>query len=401
MKTYDFSDRKVKVLLVLAILIMGWLCFQGALTGHAQAVSNNPNVQEIVKLSKAHMSDDVILSYIKNSGVSYSLSADDILYLNSQGVSQPVISALLQAQPSGPPPQSAPPPMAPPFAPGANAPLTQQPQVSPYPTPYPVPQPTTPPPPVPDASAGPLPGSEVTLPYFQTQLSPYGAWVDVPGYGPCWRPSITTQDPDWRPYFNGGHWEYTDDGWFWRSDYPWGEYVFHYGRWARDPRFGWLWIPGYHWGPAWVCWRNAEAEGFCGWAPLPPGARFELGVGLTWNGRVAVDADFGLAPDAFVFVGFDHFWARDYRLFAAPPWRVSILFHRSFLANNYRFVGGHFFVGGIGRERVAALTHHDVVAGRIDFHDSRIAHEREIQHDRGREIERSREAGRGGEREHR
>ena len=400
MKTYDFSDRKVKVLLVLAILIMGWLCFQGALTGHAQAVPNNPNVQEIVKLSKAHMSDDVILSYIKNSGVSYSLSADDILYLNSQGVSQPVIGALLQAQPSNPPPQSAPPPVAPPSAP-ANVPLTQQPQVSPYPTPYPVAQPTTPPPAVPDASAGPLPGSEVTLPYFQSQLSPYGAWVDVPGYGLCWRPSITAQDPDWRPYFNGGHWEYTDDGWFWRSDYPWGEYVFHYGRWMRDPRFGWMWIPGYHWGPAWVCWRNAEAEGFCGWAPLPPGARFELGVGLTWNGRVAVDADFGLAPDAFVFVGFDHFWARDYRLFAAPPWRVSILFHRSFLANNYRFAGGHFFVGGIGRERMAALTHHEVVVGRIDFHDSRIAHERDIQHDRGREIERSREAGRGGERERR
>jgi hypothetical protein len=197
---------------------------------------------------------------------------------------------------------------------------------------------------------------------------------------------------------DNGHWEYTDDGWFWRSDYPWGEYVFHYGRWTRDPQLGWVWIPGYHWGPGWVCWRNAEAEGYCGWAPLPPGANFELGVGLTWHGRVAVDADFGLAPDAFVFVGFDHFWAHDYRAFAAPPWRVSVLFHRSFLANNYRFAAGHFIVGGIGRDRMAALTHHEVAVGRIDFHDDHIARQRDLQHARGREIERGR--GEGG-RDHR
>jgi hypothetical protein len=244
-----------------------------------------------------------------------------------------------------------------------------------------------------ESSAGPLPGSEVTLPYFQTQLAPYGTWVDIPGYGLCWRPTIAAQMPGWRPYFDSGHWDYTDDGWYWRSDYPWGEYVFHYGRWLREGRYGWVWRPGYHWGPAWVCWRNCDAEGYCGWAPLPPGARFELGVGLTWNGRVAVDADFGLAPDMFVFVGFDHFWARDYRAFAAPPWRVSALFGRSVLANHNRFASGHFIVEGIGRERMAALTHHEVAVGRIEFHDDRIAHQRELQHARGFEIERGRSDG--------
>jgi hypothetical protein len=209
--------------------------------------------------------------------------------------------------------------------------------------------------------------------------------------------------PDWRPYFSGGHWNYTEQGWYWQSDYPWGEYVFHYGRWMRDPNFGWAWVPGYHWGPGWVCWRNAEDAGYCGWAPLPPGARFEVGVGLIWNGRVAVDTDFGLGPDLFVFIPFDHFWAHDYRGFLAPGWRVGALYRGSILANNYRFVGGHFFVGGIGRDRIGVLTHHDVPLARIEFHDSRISHERDIQRDRAVEVGRGHDSrdGRGGGFDHR
>jgi hypothetical protein len=184
----------------------------------------------------------------------------------------------------------------------------------------------------------------------------------------------------WRPYFNGGHWDYTDDGWYWRSDYTWGEYAFHYGRWMRDVRLGWVWTPGYEWAPAWVCWRNAEAEGFCGWAPLPPGARFQAGVGLIWNGHVAVDVDFGLGPDAFVFIPFGHFWDHDYRAFLAPSWRLPGLFRGSIVLNGYRFVGGRFVVEGIGRDRIGVLTHHAVAVGRVDFHDDRVAHARDLEH---------------------
>ena len=54
----------------------------------------SPDLQEVVKLSQSHMSDDVIVNYIRNSGKSYKLGADDIIYLSSQGVSQGVISAL-------------------------------------------------------------------------------------------------------------------------------------------------------------------------------------------------------------------------------------------------------------------------------------------------------------------
>jgi len=392
MKKHEFSDRQLKILIVLAALIIGWLCFNGATSGHAQNAPANlsPGLQEVVKLTKAHMTDDVILAYIHNSGAGYNLSADDILYLNTQGVSQPVISALLQSRSSAPSSPAAPAaPVAPPatsYPPANYAPSVPPPSVNP-----PV-YPATPAPAVNDNSQAPLAGSEVTLPYFQTQLAPYGTWADIPGHGTCWIPSAQASVPDWRPYMNNGHWEYTEQGWYWQSDYPWGEYVFHYGRWFRDPRFGWAWAPGYHWGPGWVSWRNAEGAGFCGWAPLPPGARFEVGVGLMWNGRLAVDTDFGLAPDAFVFVPFDHFWAHDYRPFMAPIWRTHDLFRVSILANNYRFVGGHFFVGGIGRERIGFLTHHEVRFGRIEFHDARIAHERDLQHDRAVEVER----GRGG-----
>jgi hypothetical protein len=376
MNTNELSDRKLKLVSGLAVLVIAWLCWNGGVTSHAQSAPANqsPQLQEIVKLSHAKMGDDVILAYIRNSGASYNLSADDILYLNTQGVSQPVISALLQARSTAaaaPAPVMAPTTPAPPVSPTpiASTPPSA-PQVSPYPgavSPYPTP------PPAPQVE--PPPGSEVSLGYFQTQLAPYGTWVDVPGQGLCWVPSVQSTVPDWRPYLNDGHWIYTDDGWTWQSDYPWGEYTFHYGRWFRDPRLGWAWAPGYQWGPGWVAWRQADAEGYCGWAPLPPGAVFEPGVGLMWNGRLAVDANFGLGPDMYVFIPFDRFWEHDYIGFRAPFGRVSFLFRGSFLANHWGFVGGRFVFDGIGRDRMALLTHHDVHVERAVFHDAHIEHE--------------------------
>jgi hypothetical protein len=388
MKKNEISDTKLKVLSALAALVIGCLCWNGGTLSRAQSApaTQSPQLQEIVKLSQAKMGDDVILAYIKNSGAAYNLSADDILYLNSQGVSQPVVSALLQAKASAAPaavttPATPAPPVnsVPPAAPMASAP-----SVSPYPgavSPYPAPPAS--PNPMPEA---PPPGSEVNLSYFQAQLAPYGSWVDIPGQGPCWVPSVQGVVPDWRPYLNAGHWLYTDEGWCWQSDYSWGEYVFHYGRWMRDARFGWAWVPGYTWGPGWVSWRQAEGEGYCGWAPLPPGATFVAGVGFMWNGRLAVDADFGLGPDAYVFIPFDHFWAHDYLGFRAPFGRVSFLFRGSFVANHYGVIGGRFVFDGIGHDRIGLLTHHEIRAERVEFHDARIAHGREIEHARGAEM---------------
>jgi Family of unknown function (DUF6600) len=307
-------------------------------------------VQDVVKLVKAGMSDEVVLAQIKSQGASYTLSADQLIYLSGQGVSQTVIKALLQTNNSTP---SAAPPAAPaapsPVAPVAPAAVVPAP-VAPPPGPAPSPMPAAP---APEAAVAPV----VSAASFQAQLAPYGSWVQMPDYGLVWRPAVAAADPLWRPYCDQGHWIYTASGWYWQSDYPWGDIVFHYGRWARTG-LGWVWAPGYDWAPAWVCWR--QGEGYCGWAPLPPAAVFRAGVGLWFGGHAAVDIDFGLGPDMFTFVAYDRFWEHNLRGFILPRSRVAVVFRHSVIRNGYRFDHGRWIVEGPGRERIAALTHHEI-----------------------------------------
>ena len=207
---------------------------------------------------------------------------------------------------------------------------------------------------------------------FERSSVPYGVWMEVPGYGLCWRPSVAAADPYWRPYCDQGHWVYTADGWFWQSDYPWGDIAFHYGRWTRDA-LGWVWVPGSDWAPAWVCWRHAE--GYCGWAPLPPGAVFRAGVGLSFNGRLAVDVDFGLGAAMFTFVPYDRFWEHNLHGFLLPHERIGFIFGRSVILNGYRLEHGRFIVEGIGHERIATLTHRDVRVEVVVGHGGPRPHE--------------------------
>src|SRR5690349_20840651 len=50
-------------------------------------------VDDVLKLSRARMADDVTLNYIQNSGTIYNLNAKDLIYLKDQGVSDKVINA--------------------------------------------------------------------------------------------------------------------------------------------------------------------------------------------------------------------------------------------------------------------------------------------------------------------
>lgn len=108
---------------------------------------------------------------------------------------------------------------------------------------------------------------------FDVPLAMHGAWIQVGNYGRCWRPAHMALD--WRPYCLG-RWVWSDCGWYWESDEPWGWACYHYGRWGWEPSYGWIWIPGVEWAPAWVEWRIGG--GYVGWAPLAP-AHFTGAIG--------------------------------------------------------------------------------------------------------------------------
>jgi hypothetical protein len=144
--------------------------------------------------------------------------------------------------------------------------------------------------------------------YSDESLNSNGEWVDVVGYGKCWRP--TRVSAGWRPYTNG-RWGHCDDcGWTWISDENWGWCTYHYGRWCHTVDTGWCWLPGTVWSPAWVSWRRGTGRDCecIGWAPLPPEAGCEIGVGIgSW-----VDYTCGLGPDAYTFVNVVDFGADNF-----------------------------------------------------------------------------------------
>jgi hypothetical protein len=98
-----------------------------------------------------------------------------------------------------------------------------------------------------------------------SELSWNGEWIRTPEYGTVWRPRRMSDD--WQPYVYG-RWVWTQAGWAWASDEPFGWAVYHYGRWAWSPAFGWMWVPGRIWAPAWVSWR--WSDGYAAWCPLGP-----------------------------------------------------------------------------------------------------------------------------------
>ena len=97
------------------------------------------------------------------------------------------------------------------------------------------------------------------------ELSWNGEWIDTPEYGTVWRPRRVSDD--WQPYVYG-RWVWTDAGWAWASDEPFGWAVYHYGRWAWSPAARWMWVPGRIWAPAWVTWR--WTDGYAAWCPMGP-----------------------------------------------------------------------------------------------------------------------------------
>ena len=209
------------------------------------------------------------------------------------------------------------------------------------------------------------PGISSTITYqsFYDQLSPYGNWIEYPGYDHVWSPRV---QGDFRPYLTNGSWEYTNDGWAWASNYNWGWAPFHYGRWLYDVQYGWLWIPGYDWSPAWVTW--GEVDDYYAWAPLYPG----VNVGFAYN---------NWRPDAIYWnlVPRSHIYDRDVYRFAENRQTSNVYIQRIQTLNNYNrtTVHNNYYAYGPDIKNVEKFTNRKITPVAIISSDKPMSSKRE------------------------
>lgn len=323
----------------------------------------SPALTQVVKLIQGGVNQDVVMAYVTNSTDLFNIGSNEILYLHDLGTPAPVITALIQKD-SSPEAQAKRQALSAGLAPSGN-PTSVNPDPAGQPAVTSPPEPT---PVAPPASAQtPAPGATVTnvvvvqqpqpvtVSYFESELSPYGSWVYVSGYGRCWRPTVSVWNVGWRPYVDSGRWLWTDSGWYWYSDYSWGWAPFHYGRWFCPPGIGWVWYPEVTWGPAWVSWRHSGSH--CGWAPLPPSAHWVHGHGFRHNSvSVGFGFEFGLGFSDYVFVSYDRFCDRRPGGYLVASHHARSIYGESKVVNKYVFRNNTIVNQGAGVEPVNAMT---------------------------------------------
>ena len=367
---------------------------------------------DIAKLAKSGVTEDILVTFVQASPVPYELSVDEILFLNDLGVTPKAIQEIIN---HGRDLRAGNEPVITTQAPVDNNPM-------PYEDPVAVPvslanydgdraQQLPPDPNNPNAQPveqtgyiSPLTGeisetpelvhesrivretvytptpvaacTDCTISHFYEALTPYGTWVDMNGTW-CWQPAVGSADSSWQPYGHRGHWVWTDAGWCWESDYSWGWAPFHYGRWWRAPGYGWMWTPDTVWGPAWVNWRQNDSH--WGWAPLPPAARFETagaGAGFHFGGRhfgVNVGIEFGLSERDYCFVPQDHFCDRNLTVAFEPRERRTLLYSQTtIIQNNIVIQNNTVFVNGPSYHVVETRINRPLVQIRISDADVRV-----------------------------
>lgn len=194
---------------------------------------------------------------------------------------------------------------------------------------------------------------------FREPLEPFGDWIESADYGAVWSPNSSDIDDGWAPYTNGS-WGHSDYGWSWVSSEPFGWACYHYGRWIRLGGRGWCWVPGPDWAPAWVSWRTCDSH--IAWAPLPPSARWNHGLGIgSW-----VDAYCGIGPSSYCFVERANFGAPDCRRVLVDRKNNVDLIRRSKnvtrLSSSDRFVHNH----GPDFDRACKLSSRPIKRLKID-----------------------------------
>ena len=303
-------------------------------------IQPNSSVAQVLKLAQAGVDVAVIQNYISNCPTAFNLDADKIIALTDAGLTSDLVNAMFAHDKN--------------YLASINSARAP---ASPPPTPTASAENNSPPPAAPAVSAPP---TQMTVNNFYDTLTPYGQWVEVDGYGRCWRPTAVAYDPAWQPYCDRGHWVYTDCGWYWNSDYSWGV-TFHYGRWFNTPQYGWCWWPDTVWAPSWVTWRSSSD--YCGWAPLPPYTAYQSGVGFTYRGgNVAVSFGFGLSANCFTFVSLGNFCESHPRYYCLPQQQVTQIYNQTTIINNYNCNNRTIVNNGVSVTVIGAAAHHPIQA---------------------------------------
>lgn len=177
--------------------------------------------------------------------------------------------------------------------------------------------------------------------YFYTSLAPYGTWIEI-GFGtPVWRPTMMKRN--WSPYYQG-QWIYTNYGWYWDSYEPFGDVVYHYGRWYNDDYYGWIWIPDYEWAPAWVDWRYDDD--YIGWAPLSPYALFSINIGIHYT------YDYYVPYQHWNYVQYNNFCNNNvYNYYVGPKQKYRV-HNRTKMRTNYSYYDGRVRNDGVDFDRI-------------------------------------------------
>jgi hypothetical protein len=134
------------------------------------------NNDAIIKLVKAGMSDDLIITTINAQPGAFDVSTDGLIALKTGGASDKVVSAIVLKASAAPPPAPAAP--APPPAALAPAPVAPAPPPAPPVAPAPPAPPVAPVPPTPPVADVPAlpPGIDIVGVYYQEQG---GAWKPI------------------------------------------------------------------------------------------------------------------------------------------------------------------------------------------------------------------------------
>ncbi len=315
-------------------------------------------MDDIIQLQRSEISEEVLMAFVASSTETYDLSAEDIQRLDDAKVPPTVIVAMLD---HGTQTRDA----------RKEEPLA----AAKEPTPAPKVVVNAPEP------------DKVNISLFYEALAPYGTWSRDGLNDWVWAPNDALLDVNWRPYANHGHWAWTDYGWYWASDSPYGWAAFHYGRWEYDSRHRWSWAPDNVWGPAWVDWR--VSDDFYGWAPLPFGSRFETGVGFSLHGKhVGFDFHAGLGESYYNFVPSSNFLDLHLGISLVSEHRRPHIYKNTKIVNNtYIYNDNRIINNGISTTMVEQATKQKLT--RLNVVDARIAAGQPIrgEHRRGDNIE--------------